>query len=71
VLSCGSRGSKARIHTGGTVAKKSSLTSSLYRLARLSRDVEVYSSGDPVKIGRRLKNKYLGRKLISRAWRWP
>lgn len=53
------------------MAKKSSFSSSLYRLARLSRDAEVYSSGNPVRIGRRLKNKFIGRKLISRAWRWP
>lgn len=53
------------------MARKSSLTSSLFKLARLSRDVEVYSSVDPVRIGRRLKNKFIGRRFISRAWRWP
>jgi len=50
---------------------RSRLSSSLFRFARLSRDVETYSSGDPVRIGRRLKNKLLGRKVISRVWRWP
>ncbi|MDD5748770.1 MAG: hypothetical protein PHP64_06990 [Actinomycetota bacterium] len=50
---------------------KKSLTSSLYRLARLSRDVEVYSSGNPVRIGRRLKNKFIGRKVTPKIWRWP
>jgi len=55
---------------GATVARRS-LTSSLFRLSRLARDVEVYSSGNPVRIGRRLKNKFLGRKLVSRIWRWP
>ena len=50
---------------------KRSLSSSLFRLSRLTRDVEVYSSGNPVRIGRRLKNKFLGRKLVSRIWRWP
>ena len=50
---------------------KRGLTSLLFRLSRLSRDVEVYSSGNPVKIGRRLKNKFIGRKLVSRIWRWP
>lgn len=50
---------------------KRGLSSSLFRLSRLTRDVEVYSSGNPVRIGRRLKNKFLGRKLVSRIWRWP
>ncbi|MCJ7652931.1 MAG: hypothetical protein MUO75_04405 [Actinobacteria bacterium] len=50
---------------------KRSLSSSLFRLSRLTRDVEVYSSGNPVRIGRRLKNKFLGRKVVSRMWRWP
>lgn len=51
--------------------RKNSFTSSLYRLARITRDAEVYTSGDPVKIGRRFKNKWLGRRFISRVWRWP
>lgn len=37
------------------------LVSFLYRLARLLRDVEVYSSGNPRRIARRLRNKVLGR----------
>jgi hypothetical protein len=51
------------------------------RLSRLLRrgsiraaDAEALASGDPIRIGRRAKNKLLGR-LLGRAtrgaWRWP
>lgn len=50
---------------------KRGLSSSLFKLARISRDAKVYTSGNPVRIGRRVKNKFLGRKVISRIWRWP
>lgn len=43
----------------------------LYRLARLANDVSKVSSGDPKKISRRAKNKYMGRKWVRRAWRFP
>ena len=43
------------------------LTSLLYKLARISRDIEVASSGNPKKIARRAKNKVLGRAL-RRLW---
>lgn len=33
----------------------------LYRLARFLRDLEVFSSGNPRRIARRLRNKLLGR----------
>jgi len=46
----------------------SKLTSSLYKLARLSRDAEVVTSGNPKKIMRRAKNKILGRKVIRKLW---
>ncbi len=39
------------------------LTSFLYRLARLSADAKAISSGNPKRIGRRAKNKLLGRAL--------
>ncbi len=40
----------------------------LYRLARMANDVEKVSSGDPKKIARRAKNKYVGRKLVKKLW---
>jgi hypothetical protein len=46
------------------------LSSTLYRLARMSRDIEVVSSGNPKRIARRVKNKWLGRRM-GRIWKWP
>jgi hypothetical protein len=46
-----------------------SLTSFLYRLARLSSDAKALGSGDARRIGRRGKNKVLGR-LLGRAGVW-
>jgi len=43
----------------------------LYQLARIANDVEKLSSGDPKKIVRRAKNKYIGRKLIRKVWKFP
>ncbi len=43
------------------------ITRLLYKLARVSRDIEVVSSGDPKKVARRAKNKVLGRAL-RRLW---
>ncbi|MBA7561664.1 hypothetical protein ES708_03303 [subsurface metagenome] len=42
--------------------------SSLYKLARQLNDVKVITSGDPKKIARRVKNKYIGKKLIRKIW---
>ncbi len=40
----------------------------LYNLARIANDVEKISSGDPKKIARRAKNKYIGKKLVRKLW---
>ena len=48
----------------------SKVVSFLYNLARKVNDIEKLSSGDSEKIARRLKNKFIGRK-ISRIWRFP
>ena len=45
------------------------LSSDLYSLARTSRDIEVLASGNPKRIGRRIKNKVLGR-LLGGFWRF-
>jgi hypothetical protein len=44
------------------------LVSSLYKLARAANDISKVASGDPKKIIRRLKNKFIGRKLIRKIW---
>jgi len=43
----------------------------LYQLARAANDIEKLSSGDPKRIARRAKNKYLGRKLVRKVWKFP
>lgn len=47
------------------------LVSSLYHLARLANDLTTLASGRPKRIVRRATNKLLGRKLISKVWKWP
>lgn len=49
----------------------SKTVSLLYRLARLANDVEKVSSGNPKKIARRAKNKFIGRKIIRKVWKLP
>jgi len=43
----------------------------LYKLARLVNDIEKFTSGDPKKIVRRVKNKYMGRKIAKKLWKFP
>ena len=40
----------------------------LYKLARFANDVEKVSSGNPKRIGRRVKNKIIGRKIVSKLF---
>ena len=40
----------------------------LYKLARTANDIEKLTSSDPKKIARRMKNKFIGRKLIRKIW---
>ncbi|HOC02934.1 MAG TPA: hypothetical protein PKK91_05600, partial [bacterium] len=49
----------------------SKFVSFLYRLARISNDIETIASGNPKKIARRAKNKILGRKVASKIYKWP
>jgi hypothetical protein len=46
------------------------LVSLLYRLARLLNDIRILLSGDPVRIGRRVRNKVVGRYIFGRFFRW-
>ena len=47
------------------------LVSFLYQLARATNDIEKIASGNPKRIVRRAKNKYIGRKLVRKVWKWP
>ncbi|MBA7528745.1 hypothetical protein ES705_20935 [subsurface metagenome] len=48
--------------------KMNKLISNLFRLARRLTDIKAVASGDPKKIIRRAKNKYIGRKIIKKLW---
>jgi hypothetical protein len=53
------------------MARRRSLTSQLYRAARLSNSVSAVASGNPRRAARRAKNVTLGRALgRAGAWRW-
>tara|TARA_Y100000310_G_scaffold286448_1_gene310597 strand:- start:37 stop:198 length:162 start_codon:yes stop_codon:yes gene_type:complete len=43
----------------------------LYQLARKANDAETLLSGNPKRIARRAKNKYVGKKLVRKVWRFP
>ena len=51
------------------MARRRSLTSQLYRAARLSNDLSAIASGNPRRVARRAKNRLLGREL-GRAGIW-
>ncbi len=43
----------------------------LYKLARKANDIETVASGNPKRMARRAKNKYVGRKLVRKVWKFP
>jgi hypothetical protein len=56
------------------MARRRSITSQLYRAARLSATTRAIASGDPRKVARRAKNLALGKALsragfFARLWR--
>lgn len=53
------------------MARRRSLTSQLYRAARISNDIGAVASGNPKRIERRAVNKAKGRALARVGfWRW-
>lgn len=40
----------------------------LYRLARIANDIETLLSLNPKRMARRVKNKWVGRKLVRKVW---
>ena len=47
------------------------LISFLYKLARVANDVETFSSDNPKRIAKRIKNKLIGRKIVSKLFKFP
>lgn len=45
-----------------------SVRRTLYRLASLLGDVQAVTSGNPKRVGKRLVNKMIGRKVVRRLW---
>ena len=43
----------------------SKLVNNLYKAARKANDIETIASGNPKRIAKRIKNKWLGRKLLK------
>lgn len=56
----------SRIEKGGDPLK---LSSKLFRAARVTRNVEVAASGNPVKWLKRLLNIFIGRKIVKKIYR--
>ncbi|HLH66800.1 MAG TPA: hypothetical protein VKV27_13970 [Solirubrobacteraceae bacterium] len=53
------------------MARRRSLTSQLYRAARISNNLSAIASGNPRRVTRRAKNVVVGRALgRSGFWRW-
>ena len=50
------------------VLKLGKFISFLFNLARKLTDIKAVISGDPVKMARRGKNKYIGKKIIRKFW---
>ncbi len=47
----------------------SKLVSFLYKLARAANDITKVASGDPKKIAKRVKNKFVGRKISKHIFK--
>jgi hypothetical protein len=53
------------------MARRRSLTSQIYRAARISNNVSAVASGSPRRVARRAKNVAVGRALArGGSWRW-
>jgi hypothetical protein len=53
------------------MARRRSLTSQLYRAARIANDISAVASGNPRRVARRAKNVAIGRALGRGGfWRW-
>jgi hypothetical protein len=53
------------------MARRRSLTSQLYRAARISNNISAIASGNPRRVARRAKNVALGRALGRGGfWHW-
>jgi len=47
------------------------LVGGLYKWARHLNDLTTLASGNPTRIVNRIKNKYIGKKFLRKAWGWP
>jgi hypothetical protein len=53
------------------MARQRSITSELYRAARISNNISAIASGNPRRVARRAKNVAVGRALGRGGfWRW-